>query len=228
MTAASIPTADPAPGATVRGFSQQVVVLSDPNGARAEALRALRTHIMAQHVGRGRRALAVCATTSGVGCTFVAVNLAVALSQLGLKTLIVDGNLRAPAVDKFILPEGEAKGLRQCLAGDGDVLGDYLRIGAADCLTVLFAGGAAPDAQDLVGGERFRGVMESCLRDFDVTIVDTPPANRYADARRIAGVLGYGLVVARRNVTLVDDVRTLINELKVDRADVVGTVLNEA
>jgi Mrp family chromosome partitioning ATPase len=40
--------------------------------------------------------------------------------------------------------------------------------------------------------------------------------------------LGYGLVVARRKVTLVDDVRTLINELKVDRADVVGTVLNEA
>jgi protein-tyrosine kinase len=220
-------TSNSAP-AGIKGFSPEVVILTEPSGPRAEAIRALRTHVMAQHVSRGRRALAVCAASADVGCTFVAVNLAVALSQIGLKTLIVDADLRAPAIDRFILTEGDVTGLRQCLGGEQDSLGDYLRSGAADFLTVLFAGQAATDAQELIGGERFKAAMESCLRDFDVTIVDTPPANRYADARRISGVLGYSLVVARQNVTLVDDIKTLVSELEADHAEVIGTVLNEA
>ena len=54
-----------------------MVLVSEPMGARAEGMRAIRTHIMAQHVERGRRALAICAPNRGVGCTFIAANLAV-------------------------------------------------------------------------------------------------------------------------------------------------------
>jgi capsular exopolysaccharide synthesis family protein len=212
----------------LRGLSSEVVMVSEPNGPRAEALRALRTHIVAQHVKLGRRALAVCAPSGGVGCSFVAANLAVALSQIGLKTLLVDGDLRAPSVGTFIVPTGEPQGLRQCLSA-GEPLGAYLHsANAPDDLAVLFAGGAAANAQELIGGERFKALMEGCLRDFDITLVDTPPANLCADARRIASVLGYSLVVARRNVSLVHDVKTLVGELEVDRVEVVGTVLNEA
>src|ERR1700748_150683 len=70
--------------------SDDVVLLSNPTGAAAEAIRALRTHLMAQHVGEGRRALAVCGASHHVGRTFMAVNLAVALAQIGLKTLLID------------------------------------------------------------------------------------------------------------------------------------------
>jgi Mrp family chromosome partitioning ATPase len=69
--------------------------------------------------------------------------------------------------------------------------------------------------------------MDNCLREFDITIVDAPPANLYADARRISSVVGYGIVVARRNVSLVDDIKTLVGELTDDHSIVVGTVLNE-
>ena len=48
----------------------------------SESLRALRTHVMARHVSEGHRALAVCAASKGSGCTFVATNLAAALSQM--------------------------------------------------------------------------------------------------------------------------------------------------
>lgn len=203
-------------------------MVSEPNGSRAEALRALRTHVVAHHINLGRRALAVCAPSGDVGCSFVAANLAIALAQIGLKTLLVDGDLRAPSIDKFVLPSGEAQGLRQCLGGD-EPLGSYLhRASVLDELAVLFAGGPAPNAQELIGGDRFKALMEGCLRDFDITVVDTPPANLYADARRIASVLGYSLVVARRNLSLVHDIKTLVGELEVDRAEVVGTVLNGA
>jgi Mrp family chromosome partitioning ATPase len=60
-----------------------------------------------------------------------------------------------------------------------------------------------------------------------MTIIDTPPANTCADARRISTVVGYSLIVTRRHHTFVDDVRTLASQLEADRAKVVGTVLNE-
>lgn len=207
---------------------EELVIVTEPDGPRAEAIRALRTHIVAHHLHRGRRALAVCAPSSGVGCSFVAANLAVALSQVSINTLLIDADLRAPAIERFIPPLQSAEGLKQQLAGASDTVGDYIQMGVAESLSIIYAGGAAPDAQELIGGDRFEALMQSCLRDFDITIVDTPPANMYADARRIASVVGYGVVVARRNVSLLEDVRTLVGELTVDQVEVVGTVLNEA
>jgi protein-tyrosine kinase len=81
----------------------------------AEAVRGLRTRIMAQHVREGRRALAVCAATVDAGCTFVAANLATALAQIGVKTALVDADLRTPAIARMF-------GLDENRAG----LGDYL------------------------------------------------------------------------------------------------------
>src|SRR5262245_9707171 len=75
-----------------QALSRALVTIADPNGVQAEAVRALRTHLMAQHINEGCRAIAVCSASSGVGCTFIAANLAVALSQIGLNTLLVDGN----------------------------------------------------------------------------------------------------------------------------------------
>jgi protein-tyrosine kinase len=205
-----------------------IVMLSEPYGVRAEAIRALRTHILAQHLGEGRRALAVCGASAGVGCTFVASNLAVALSQVGVNTLLIDANLRQPSIQRLfggLMPV--AGGLGQCLADEAPRFGRFIAAGLLDNLSVMFGGAPVPNPQELLGGAAFQVLMQSCLREFDITIVDTPPANTYADARRIAAVVGYSLVVARRNVSLVADIKTLIGELTIDHAHVVGSVLNE-
>lgn len=209
-------------------IADDIVMVSEPFGVRAEAIRALRTHIIAQHLGEGRRALAVCAASAGVGCTFVAANLAVALSQVGVNTLLIDANLRQPSIQRLfggLVPS--AGGLGQCLADAGPRFGNFVATDLLDNLSVMFAGAPVPNPQELLGGAAFQDLMQSCLREFDVTIVDTPPANTYADARRIAAVVGYSLVIARRNVSLVADIKTLISELTIDHAHVVGTVLNE-
>jgi Mrp family chromosome partitioning ATPase len=68
--------------------------------------------------------------------------------------------------------------------------------------------------------------MKYCLREYDVTIVDTPPANTSSDARRISNVVGYSLLVARRNQSLISDIKTLAEQMLDDRVKVVGTVMN--
>lgn len=229
----SVDLGAPTPGTSLSvreayGFSPEVVLLSDPNGARAEAVRTLRTHVMAQHVNDGRRGLAVCAASAGVGATFTAVNLAVGLAQVGVKVLLIDGDMRVPAVDQFIRPAKPVAGLVDCLHDSRADISAYVQAEVIPNLSVVFAGGVSSSAQELLASDRFAQVVESCLRDYDLTIIDTPPANTCADARRICTVAGYGIIVAKRDVTFVNDVKILANQLRDDRARVVGTVLNEA
>jgi len=208
-------------------FSPEVVMLSDPNGARAEAVRTLRTHIMAQHVEDGRRGLAICAPSGGVGATFTAVNLAVALAQIGVKVMLIDGDLRHAQFGEFIRPARAVQGLRQCLEYDQEDLSNCIQSDVIDNLSVMFAGLTSSSAQELLARDRFAEVVERCLRDYDLTIIDTPPANSCADARRIATVVGYAVIVAKRHQTFVGDVKALAAQLREDRAQVIGSVLSE-
>lgn len=207
-------------------FAPSVVSLSAPHGEQAEAIRTLRTHIMAQHVDDGRRGLAICGPSSGVGCTFTAVNLAVALSQIGVNTLLIDGDLRRPTVQNLIRPSRPVVGLRQVLSSD-EPLDGVIQNSVLPDLSVMFSGGAAPDAQELLASDRFKDLVDQQLRDFDMTIIDTPAANSCADARRISTVVGYSLIVVRRNRTFVGDMQALAAQLNEDRARIVGTVMNE-
>ncbi|HEY9236156.1 MAG TPA: CpsD/CapB family tyrosine-protein kinase [Phenylobacterium sp.] len=208
-------------------FSPEVVMLSDPRGARAESIRALRTHIMARHVSDGRRGLAICAATEGVGATFTAVNLAVSLSQIGTKVLLIDGDLRNPAVNDFIRPADDVVGLRQCLETAGGQA-TFIQSDVLENLSIMYSGGQSGQAQELLASENFALLIERCLRDFDITIVDTPSASSSADARRISNVVGYGLIVARRHESYVSDIAALGGQLTDDRATIVGTVMTEA
>ena len=210
-----------------QALSRALVTIADPNGVQAEAVRALRTHLMAQHINEGCRAIAICGATPGVGCSFVAANLAVALSQIGLNTLLVDANMRRPGVDA-IIPTGQpVNGLRQFLSSADPNVAEHIQIDVLPNLSVMYAGGPAANAQDLLAGDRFKALMDFCRRDFDVTVVDTPAANSCSDARRISTVVGHSMLVARRNRTLVHDLRTLTAQLEADRARVIGSVLNE-
>lgn len=216
------------PGAPAYGFAPSLLAFVDPGSPQADAVRTLRTHLMAQHIDRGRRALAICAPSVGVGSTFIAVNLAIALSQIGLKTLLIDGNLRQPGVDRLIRYRGAVLGLSECLREQDTTFANYIHEGVLPDLAVLFAGEPPVNAQELLAADRFKTLMDSCMRDFDVTIVDTPPANISSDARRISTVVGYSLIVAGKDRTFVNDVKILTRQLKADHALVVGAVLNQA
>lgn len=217
---------DPTPDS---GFSFSPLLACGPNArpAAAEAVRAMRSSFMVRHVQAGRRAVAVCSATAGVGCTLTAVNLAVSLSQIGVKTLLVDADLRDPGVDQLIIPPTPRKGLRQTLASEDAALDEFIEPDVLPNLSVLFAGGAASNPQELLAGSRFEDLMALCLRDFGATIVDTAPANLSADARRVSNVVGYSLIVARSNATYSRDIKTLLAQLNEDHVRVVGSVLNE-
>jgi capsular exopolysaccharide synthesis family protein len=202
------------------------VLVTDPDGAAAEAIRALRTRVQSQHLQLGRRALAICGPTPEVGCTFVAVNLAIALSQIGVKTLLIDGDLRNPAVHTYFDPPLSGGGLYECLRSSADSIAEFTDENVMPNLDILGAGNPDRTGHELLASEKFPEIINTCVRDYDMTIIDTPPANSCADGLRISTVTGFALIVTRKNHTLVSDVRVLADQLKKERAPAIGTVLN--
>jgi protein-tyrosine kinase len=216
-----------ADGDIIDSVFESLVILESPDSIEAEAIRGLRTRIMAQHVREGRRALAICTPTEDTGSSFVAANLATAMAQIGVKTLIVDANLRAPKIaELFRLDEGSA-GLSDYLADPDLSIESVVQDTALPYLSVITAGGLRPDPQELLSGTRFKSFMDQLLREFELTILDTTATSRCTDAQRVATVAGYSLIVARKHKSHVKDVATLVGLLRADRSTVVGTVLND-
>lgn len=210
-----------------KGVFGSVAIVKFPGSIEAEAIRGLRTRIMAQHAREGRRALAVCSAAAAEGCTFVAANLAVAMGQIGVKTVIVDADLRFPEIASLLELDTAAPGLADYLADEALDFDSVLQPTEHASLWAVSAGRLRPNPQELLSGDRFRGFVDTLLREFDMTIFDTTAANLCTDAQRVATVAAYSLIVARKHKSYVSDISTLAKLLRADRSTVIGTVLNE-
>ncbi|MGL4542775.1 MAG: CpsD/CapB family tyrosine-protein kinase [Polymorphobacter sp.] len=213
-----------APG---RPISDELVVLTDPIGGRAESIRLLRTQIIAQHIKPGRRSLAMIAPTEGSGCSYLIANLATALAQVGTKTLLVDANMRSPRLDQIFGLDPNGPGLSSYLSLQVSRPERIVHANVLPNLSVIGAGPPVAKPQELLSSARFRDGMNMLLREYDVALFDTPPANSCADALSIAGAIGYAMVVARRDQTFFTDITTLTQQLAAARCTVIGSVLSE-
>ncbi len=216
-------------GSKAKSFalSPDIILTSDPDGPRAEALRSLRTQLMERQLRRGKRGIAVCGPGGGVGVSFMAANLAVGFARAGANTLLIDANMRQPAIHDFIVPDRPVSGLAQCLSPHWDGYAGAIQANVMPNLSVLYSGGPDGEALEKLSGPRFQPLMAMCMRDFDFIIADTPPANLYADVLRVAAAAGHGLIVLRKHVSFVEDADALVGQLGASRVGVAGIVLNE-
>lgn len=213
--------------AASEGPSRELVAAFAPFHPRTEELRALRTQLMIRwyNAEQGRKALVVASPESGEGRSYVAANLAVAFSQLGARTLLVDADMRNSRQHRiFGLPE--TQGLSTLLSGRSDHKSTFPVVGMSK-LSVLPAGPLPPNPQELLSRPVFAAVMKDLQQVYDVMIVDTPPSRHFADAQSIAFRTGDALVVARKNHTSVASTQKTIRELAATGARVVGTVVND-
>ncbi|KIO49484.1 chain-length determining protein [Nitrosospira sp. NpAV] len=208
-------------------LSHQLVAAYKPFSPVVEKLRALRSQLMLRwfNAETRRNALAVMSPGVGEGRSFIAANLAIVLSQLGERTLLIDADLRTPCQHKLFKLSSNA-GFSGMLAGRVGIEA-IARISSLPGLYVLPAGAVPPNPQELIGRSSFAELFQSLVRDFDIVIVDTPAANEYAEAQMIAVGAAAALVLARKNRSSIPEMIKLTRSLQQTRTMLVGSVLNE-
>lgn len=197
----------------------------EPFSAQAEVLRTVRSQLMQRWFSHGHKSLAIASIDSGAGASALAANLAIVFSQLGEQTLLVDANLRTPRQQELFGLKGR-QGLSDMLAGRAE-MGSLAAIDGMLDLTVLGAGTLPPNPHELLCRPAFANLHGHWLARHDVVLYDAPPITSGADALALAARTGGLLLVARKDHTSLDDVVTLVEQLRHCGAAVVGSVLLE-
>jgi chain length determinant protein tyrosine kinase EpsG len=210
-----------------RKLMPELVGLNQPFSLQAEAIREIRSQLM-MRVFKGvrpRPALAVVSPSSGDGKTFFSANLAVALAQVGGRTLIVDADLRGPRQHEVFNVENTT-GLSSVLAGhvDSKVI---QQVPETPNLFIMPVGITPPNPLELIERPTFGILVRELTSKFDHVIVDTPAAVYGVDAQVIAARCGAALVVARKNESRVGALQKLVSALTDSTARMAGVIVNE-
>ncbi len=210
-----------------REISPELVSLNQPFSHQAEAFRAIRSQVMMRVFvdSAPRRALAVVSPDTGDGKTFFAANLAIALAQLGGRTLLVDADMRGPRQHAvFGLPNDA--GLSSILSGRAETQ-VIQPVQGVPSLFVLPVGITPPNPLELVERPAFGLLMRELCSKFDHVVVDTPAAIYGADAFVTAARCGAAIVIARKDASRIGALQDMVATLSESPAKLGGVIMNE-
>jgi chain length determinant protein tyrosine kinase EpsG len=208
-----------------RPISAEVVAAYKPFSPEGERLRALRSQLQLRWFDEGSRntSLAVVSSGRGEGRSHLAANLAVTFAQLGQRTLLIDGNLRAPRQHKLFKIENQV-GLSSLLAGRmQDQVVTFVH--GIPGLAVLPAGPAPPNPAELLSRPVFSRILEQSRSSFDVVLVDTPAFESGVDAALLSRAAGAALSLARTHATRAQDYQASMAAMVERGVYIVGSVL---
>lgn len=204
----------------------ELIVAGNPFSHQAEAFRELRSQLVETvfKPGQRARALAVVSPEVGDGKTYFAANLAVAFSQLGGRTILIDADMRSPRMQD-VFKSQMTQGLSAVLAGKCEATVEQ-PVASLSNLFVLPVGVVPPNPTELAQRPAFSVLLDELAQRFDHIIVDTPAASHGSDARIIAAVCGAALLVGRQDATRVAGMKTLVEGLKRAGVKIAGVTLN--
>jgi protein-tyrosine kinase len=207
------------------GLSSELFAAYRPNSSECEALRALRSQLMLRWFGGHRKTLALISAQYEDGSSRLAANLAIEVSQLGERTLLIDANLRNPSQHQLFGLDNQL-GLSSVLAGRIHYSDAITPVKPFGNLSILCAGALPPNPQELLSRTGFSQMLEAVGQKYDIIICDTPAALDNADAQIVAARAGSCVLVVRRHETRMADALRVKNQLFTTGAELLGVVMN--
>ena len=199
-----IPLADEKTGA--------IAVFENQNNLMSETFRNVRTNLRFM-LENGKNVILVTSTVSGEGKSFISANLAISLSLLGKKVVIVGLDIRKPGLNKvFNLPKKEY-GITQFLTNSTVNLMDLVHHSDINKNLYILPGGTVPpNPTELLARDGLEKAVEILRKNFDYVILDTAPVGMVTDTLLIGRVADLSVYVCRADYTRKTEF-TLINEL---------------
>ena len=192
-----------------------IAVFENQNNLMSETFRNIRTNLQFM-LENDKKVILVTSTVSGEGKSFISANLAISLSLLGKKVVIVGLDIRKPGLNKvFNIPRKEI-GITQYLANPENNLMDLVQLSdVSKNLYILPGGTVPPNPTELLARDGLDKAIETLKKNFDYVILDTAPVGMVTDTLLIGRVADLSVYVCRADYTHKNEY-TLINELAVN------------
>lgn len=189
-----------------------IAVFENQNNLMSETFRNVRTNLQFM-LENDQKVILVTSTISGEGKSFVASNLAISLSLLGKKVVIVGLDIRKPGLNKVFNISRKEQGITQYLSNPEKNLMDFVQVSdVSKSLYILPGGTVPPNPTELLARDGLDKAVETLKKNFDYVILDTAPIGMVTDTLLIGRVADLAVYVCRADYTRKAEY-TLINEL---------------
>ena len=189
-----------------------IAVFENQNNLMSETFRNIRTNIQFM-LQNNKKVILVTSTVSGEGKSFTSANLAISLSLLGKKVVIVGLDIRKPGLNKVFNLSSKEKGITQYLANPEMDLMSLVQLSDVNRNLYILPGGTVPpNPTELLARDGLDKAIEILKKNFDYVILDTAPIGMVTDTLLIGRVAELSAYVCRADYTHKAEY-TLINEL---------------
>jgi succinoglycan biosynthesis transport protein ExoP len=203
-----------------------LIVNNDARAPGAEAFRTLRTSMSMLGRPEDRRTYLFTSALPQEGKTFCSLNFSLCLAQQGLKTLVIDGDLRRPAIEKSLVPAGLRRpGVTDYLTGQKK-FDELIQQHGHEKFFYLPAGTLAPNPAELLAQGNFDELIKEALLHFDRVVVDSAPIHAVSDTLLMMHEVKTVCLVVRSGKTPRKAVGRAVELLYKAEAPLAGIILN--
>ena len=199
--------------------------LNEPKSVFAESIRSIRAAIVLSRNDQSSQVILVTSTVSEEGKTIVAMNLALALSQLG-NVLLIDADLRRPSLASLCNIKPKSPGLVDLVEGTGKIAECIARINGD--IHLLPAGSSLPlDAMRILASSHFNDLLSVLSQAYDSIVIDSSPVDMVSDVKLMASKASGVVYVIKADSTPHQAISQGLKSLSKVNAIVLGAVLNK-
>lgn len=193
-----------------------------------ETFKLIRTKLENAKLKKGYSVFAVTSSTESEGKTTCSTNIALSLAKSGKSVLLLDADLRKPAVCKTlgISIDGE-KGIYDIVKGN-KTFEESVKYIEKYNLYLLVSSSAVADPSETLASDAMAKIVEEAKRNFDYVIIDCPPAGVVADAAIIANYTDTIIFVTAEERVAIPQIEYALSDIMTTKADIFGCIYNRA
>jgi len=210
-----------------KNSERQLVMVKQPESAVSEAFRTLRTNLALEISGSESKTILFTSAIPAEGKTFCSSNYAVSLAQMNLRTLIVDCDLRRPAVAKaFGIDNEDRPGLGQYLQGSAK-WEEIVRKSEVANLDIITVGKLLTNPAETLASQAMQDFIILAKSKYERVVLDTAPVNAVSDTLLFASQANTVCLVIKAASTPRRAVQRALQVLKQAKAKFAGVILNQ-
>src|SRR6266581_2829686 len=206
--------------------TRNLITNAETHSSEAESFRTLRTALSMLGRKEDRKVFLFTSAVPAEGKTFCSINYALILAQQGLRTLVIDCDLRRPMVEKTLMSNNKRGfGLTDYLTGQ-KTFQEVAHATETENLFYIPAGSDAPNPAELLAKTGIDALVDESLAQYDRVVIDSAPIHAVSDTLLILNRIQTLCLVVRARRTPKNSVRRAVLLLREAEAPLAGVVLN--
>ncbi len=205
-------------------INTKMITNYSPKSSVSESFRSLRTNILFANVDNPVKTLVISSSATKEGKSTTVANLAITMSQMGSRVLIIDADLRRPTMHTFFNLDRQI-GLTNALMGTY-TLDEVIKPSGIDNLDLITAGDIPPNPSELLSSKAMQKALSILSSRYDLILIDSPPVIAVTDAAVLSTRTDAVLLVVSSGYVSRNEVQRAIQLLSNVHANLLGVLLN--